>query len=134
MDIGIDPYIIYDIMTMDNYKVKYYINNRGRIPVKEYIDQLSIKEQAKVLKYVGFLKENEGKLDEPYSRHIEGKIRELRVDFHRNKHRIFYFTFIGRKIILLHAFLKKTPKTPQNEISRARKNYIDAINNPKLYE
>ena len=131
---GIDPHIIYDIMTMDNYKVKYYINNRGRIPVKEYIDQLSIKEQAKVLKYVGFLKENKGKLDEPYSRHIEGKIRELRVDFHRNRHRILYFTFIGRKIILLHAFLKKTPKTPQKEIIQARKNYLDVINNPKIYE
>jgi len=119
---------------MDNYKVKYYINNRGRIPVKEYVDQLSIKEQAKVFKYVSFLKENGGKLDEPYSRHIEGKIRELRVDFHRNRHRIFYFTFIGRKIILLHAFLKKTKKTPQNEISRACNNYLDVINNPKIYE
>ena len=130
----IDPHIIYDIMTMDNYRVKYYINNQGRIPVKEYIDQLRIKEQAKVLKYVGFLKENEGKLDEPYSRHIEGKIRELRVDFHRNRHRIFYFTFIGKKIILLHAFLKKTPKTPQKEIIQAGKNYLDVINNPKIYE
>ena len=128
---GIDPYIIYDIMIMNDYGIKYYINNRGRVPVKEYIDQLSIKEQAKVLKYVGFLKENEGKLDEPYSRHIEGKIRELRVDFHRNKHRIFYFTFIGRKIILLRAFLKKTKKTPQNEISQARKNYLDVINKPQ---
>jgi len=60
VDRGIDPHIIYDIMTMDNYKVKYYINNRGRIPVKEYVDQLSIKEQAKVFKYVSFLKENGG--------------------------------------------------------------------------
>ena len=121
-------------MTMSDYTIKYYINNRGRIPVKEYIDQLSIKEQAKVLKYVGFLKENEGKLDEPYSMHIEGKIRELRVDFHRNRHRIFYFTFVGRKIIILHSFLKKTKKTPQNEIIQARKNHLDVINNPKIYE
>ena len=121
-------------MTMSNYEVQYYVDNRGRAPVREYIDSLNLKEKAKVLKYVDFLRQNDGKLDEPYSRHIEGKIRELRVDFHRNRHRIFYFTFIGRKIILLHAFLKKTKKTPQNEIIQARKNYLDVINNPKIYE
>lgn len=119
---------------MNDYAIKYYINNRGKVPVREYIDRLSTKEQAKVFKYIRFLKENEGKLDEPYSRHIEGKIRELRVDFHRNRHRIFYFTFVGKKIILLHAFLKKTKKTPQNEINQACNNCLDAINNPKIYE
>ncbi len=119
---------------MSNYEVKYYINNKGKVPVREYVDGLSIKEQAKALKYIRFLRENDGKLDEPYSRHIEGKIRELRVDFSRNKHRIFFFTFVRRKIILLHAFLKKTAKTPQNEIKQAHKNYLDVINNPKTYE
>ncbi|MDP3792452.1 MAG: type II toxin-antitoxin system RelE/ParE family toxin [bacterium] len=122
---GIDPYIIYDIMTMSNYAVQYYIDNKGRVSVREYIDSLNLKEKAKVLKYIDFLRQNDGKLDEPYSRHIEGKIRELRVDFHRNRHRIFYFTFIGRKIILLHAFLKKTAKTPISEINQAKKNYLN---------
>jgi len=110
---------------MSNYEVQYYVDNRGRAPVREYIDSLNLKEKAKVLKYVDFLRQNDGKLDEPYSRHIEGKIRELRVDFHRNRHRIFYFTFIGKRIILLHAFLKKTAKTPINEINQAKKNYLD---------
>ena len=62
---------------------------------------------------------NKGYLDEPYSKHIKGKIRELRVDFSKNKHRIFYFTFIKKNIILLHAFSKKTPKTPISEIKKA---------------
>ena len=122
---GIDPHIIYDIMTMSNYEIQYYIDNKGRVPVREYIDSLNLKEKAKVLKYIDFLRQNDGKLDEPYSRHIEGKTPELRVDFHRNRHRIFYFTFIGRKIILLHAFLKKTAKTPIREINQAKKNYLN---------
>jgi len=73
-------------------------------------------------------------LDEPYSKHIKGKIRELRVDFSRNRHRIFYFAFIGKKIILLHAFLKKTKKTPISEIRRAEENYQDVLNNKEIYE
>ena len=86
------------------------------------------------MKYIEYLKLHEGFLDEPYSKQIKGKIRELRVDFSKNRHRIFYFTFINKNIILLHAFLKKTPKTPLGEIKKAEQNYNDVINNPKIYE
>ena len=110
------------------YKVKFYFDRRtGRSPVKDYIDGLGKKEKAKVWKYIEFLREHKGILDEPYTKHIKGKIRELRVDFANRKHRLFYFTFVGRTIILLHAFLKKTPKTPNNEIKRAEKFYFRCI-------
>jgi phage-related protein len=105
------------------YKLCYFIDAKGDEPVKEYIKLLNKKERAKVFIYLEFLKEHDGYLDEPYSRHIDGKIRELRVDFARNKHRIFYFTFTGEKIVLLSAFQKKTPKTPRKEIEKAITNY-----------
>ena len=117
------------------YKIKFYKNiENGRIPVLEYFEKIPIKEKAKILKYIDFLKENKGYLDEPYSKHIKGKIRELRVDFAKNKHRIFYFTFIEKNIILLHAFLKKTAKTPQSEIKKARVNFNNVLKNKILYE
>lgn len=116
-----------------DYGVYYYRNSQNnKIPVFEYIAKLSIKERAKVIKYIKFLKDSDGYLDEPYSKHINGKIRELRVDFSKNRHRIFYFTFIGKKIILLSAFLKKTSKTPQKEIKKAINNYQDFLTNKKL--
>lgn len=89
---------------------------------------------AKVFKYVDFLRENEGVLDEPYSKHIKDKIRELRVDFSRNKHRIFYVAVIKKKIILLHSFLKKTVKTPKQEIIKALDNFEDYRINKNLIE
>src|SRR3989344_1401059 len=113
-------------MSMD-YEVIYFKDQKGRIPVKEYIKGLRLKDRAKVLKYIDLLERSQGVLDEPYSRHIEGKIRELRVDFSKNKHRIFYFAFINKKIILLHAFLKKTAKTPISEINKAKQNYLNVI-------
>ncbi len=122
-------------MIYNEYKTKFYKNSKtGRGPVLEYINKLQEKERTKIFKYIEFLRENEGILDEPYSRHIKGKIRELRVDFSKNKHRIFYFAFIGKKIILLHAFLKKTKKTPVSEIKKAEENYRDVLNNKKIYE
>ena len=114
------------------YKIKFYEDAKtGRSVVLEYIANLSDKEEIKVLKYINYLKVNKGVLDEPYSKHIKGKIRELRVDFSNNRHRIFYFTFVDKKIIFLHAFLKKTQKTPQKEIQKAENNYYNFINYEK---
>ncbi len=76
---------------------------------------------------------HKGYLDEPYAKHIKGKIRELRIDFSRNHHSIFYFTLVGKNVILLHAFLKKTNKTPLAEIKKATENYIDTLNNAQIY-
>ena len=78
------------------YKVTFFRGSKSHSPVLDYIDSLQIKEKAKVLKYIEFLRENKGVLDEPYSKHIKGKIRELRIDFSSKRHRIFYFTFIGK--------------------------------------
>ena len=41
-------------------------------------------------------------------------------------------TFVKKNIVLLHAFLKKTQKTPKKEIKKAEDNYLDVINNPKI--
>jgi len=106
----------------------------GKSDVRRYIYDLEQKERNKVLKYIEFLRINNGILDEPYSKHISGKIRELRVDFSSNRHRIFYFTFLNKNIILLLVFLKKTTKTPINEINRAEQNYNYVINNKQIYE
>lgn len=127
--------MIYNSSSTINYRVKFYKDTKtGRSPVLEYIESLRPKETAKVLKYIEFLRIQKGYLDEPYSRHIKGKIRELRVDFGYNKHRIFYFVFVKKTIILLHAFLKKIPKTPVSEIKKAEENYRIVLNNPKIYE
>jgi len=117
------------------YRVKFYKDIKtGRSPVLEYIERLRDKEGSKILKYIEFLRVRKGYLEEPYSRHIKGKIRELKVDFGRNKHRILYFTFIKKTIILLHAFLKKAAKTPVSEIKKAEENYQNVLRNRKTYE
>ncbi len=117
------------------YKAKFYKDiGTGHNSVLKYIERLKEKEATKIFKYIDFLRKHKGYLDEPYSKHIKGKIRELRVDFGRNRHRVFYFVFIKKTIILLHAFLKKTSKTPRSEIKKAEKNYYNVLKNPKIYE
>lgn len=117
-----------------DYKIIYYVDEKGNIPVKEYIDNQKIKERAKIFIFINFLKENNGYLDEPYSKHIKGKIRELRIDFFKNHHRIMYFVFTGEEIILLSAFTKRTEKTPQREINKAINNYNNFLKNKEKYD
>jgi len=60
---------------------------------------------------------------EPYVKHIEGDIWELRP---RND-RVFFFWWNGKQFILLHHFIKKSQKTPKREIEQAKNNMRDFI-------
>ena len=63
-------------------------------------------------------------LKEPFVKPIKGKqnkgLYELRIKFSGDIARIFYFTYYNGRYILLHGFIKKSIKTPQMEIDRAR--------------
>ena len=98
---------------MDIYRVSFFFDpNTRQLSVQDYLNNCVPKDRAKILKYIEFLREHKGILDEPYTKHIQHKIRELRVGFGKNRHRIFFFTFVNKNIILLHAFLN-APRRPQ---------------------
>lgn len=110
----------------EEYKVYYYQNsNTKHVPVLSYIQQLPTKGKVKISVYISFLKSQWSRINKPYSRYICFGIRELRVEFSHNNHRIFYITVEGKKIILLHAFLKKIRKTSKREIEHALNNFKD---------
>ena len=123
---------------MNNNKLRlyFYYNANNKSCVREFYNSLNIKIQSKILAYINLLISQNGQLGLPYTKYINDKIWELRVDFDKNYYRIFYFIFDGKKIILLHGFSKKTNKTPQNELNKARNRHQDyLINfNDKLYE
>ena len=117
------------------YKVKFYCDSRtGENPVLDYLYRIDWKSRQKINKYIDFLRDHQGYLDEPYSRQIIWKIRELRVDFSNKRHRVLYFLMINKTIVLLSIFLKTTNKTPLSEVNLAKSRYYDCINNWKSYE
>lgn len=63
-------------------------------------------------------------LGAPYVRSIRGKLWELRTAG-QTQHRIFYFAASGKRLVLLHALTKKTPKTPPTEIGTAMRRMAD---------
>jgi len=55
----------------------------------------------------------------PHVEHLEGKLWELRLTGRDGIARALYVTAIGRRVIVVRAFVKKTKKTPRPEIELA---------------
>jgi len=106
---------------MSRWSIEYYEDHRGGKPVETYIDSLPVEKQANIFRMFDLVKEFGIQLGEPYLKHIEGKIWEMRP----GSERILYFTFSGKKFVLLNGFTKKTRKTPKKEIKIAKKRKKD---------
>ena len=116
---------------MDSFlwKVDFYETKDGKSPVEEFVTTLPIKDQLKVNKVIHLLRSMGIKLHMPHSRVIEGvnNLFELRIQLGNNIRRIFYFHYTHRTFILLHAFTKKTQRTPSNQIEIALKHKKDYL-------
>jgi phage-related protein len=60
-------------------------------------------------------------LGEPHSKAFGDGLFELRLKGREGIARVFYCTCAGRRIVMLHGFIKKTEKTPLNERRIAEK-------------
>jgi phage-related protein len=64
------------------------------------------------------------RMGEPHVKHIEGRLWEMRLQGRSGISRALYVTAVGRRVVILRVFTKKTEKTPRREIdlalSRAR--------------
>jgi phage-related protein len=54
-------------------------------------------------------------LGEPHSKAFGGGLSELRLKGADGIARVFYCTLAGRRIVMLHSFVKKSEKTPPAE-------------------
>jgi phage-related protein len=105
------------------YKIIFYKDKTGKIPVREYIDDLASKHDKdsriklnKIQDYIQILREYGTQAGEPYVKHLDGDIWELRP----LRDRIMFVVWMNESYILLHHFMKKTQKTPQREIEQAK--------------
>ncbi len=113
------------------YEIYFYKDRNGKQPVKDYIKELSSRNDKdsrikvnKVRDYIKSLSEYGTSLGEPYIKHLDGEIWELRPI----RDRILFAAWDGNSFVLLHHFVKKTQKTPAREIEQAKRNLSDFRN------
>jgi phage-related protein len=64
----------------------------------------------------------------PHTRAMGGGLFELRLKATEGIVRVFYCTMIGKRIMILHQFTKKTKKTPPKESGIARRRMKEVKN------
>jgi phage-related protein len=109
------------------YDLQFYVDGRGRIPVLEFMRTLSDREAGKCYAYMRLLGEQGNTLGSNYIRHIDGNLWEFRPEFGGQEFQYFYFMMRGHTIMFVHAFKKKTRKTPATEIEIARKRMEEVV-------
>ena len=59
-------------------------------------------------------------LGEPHTKAFRDGLFELRLKGAEGIARVFFCTMIGKRIVILHSFIKKTDRTPKRELDVAQ--------------
>jgi phage-related protein len=93
---------------------------QGARPVKGFLDGLSTQAKAKVYAALEMLAREGNRLRMPKSRSLGEGLHELRIPHPEGPFRIIYCFQPGRRVLLLHMFVKRTQETPRQDFVLAR--------------
>lgn len=112
------------------HEIHFYRDRNGKEPVLEYLRELSRKKYKdsrikanKINDYIEVLSQYGTQAGEPYIKHLDGDIWELRP----LRDRILFVAWVNGSFVLLHHFMKQTQKTPAREIDKAKRELADLI-------
>ncbi len=99
-----------------HWTIEYYSED-----IRREIAALPIGIRAAYVRLAEMLEEFGLGLRMPHSRAMRSGLFELRPRGKEGVALVFYCTMVGRRIVVLHSFVKKTQETPKREIDVARK-------------
>jgi phage-related protein len=114
---------IYANLASMSYSITYF-HSRVKAEIESWPDGIL----ADYVRIVELLMEFGPNLRMPHSRAMGGGLFELRPRGREGIGRVFYCFLIGQRVVILHAFVKKTPDTPEPELKIARKRMKEARN------
>lgn len=110
------------------HKIYFYRDQNGKSPVLDYLSELTNRRDKdsrvkanKIGNYIDILRQYGTHAGEPYIKHIDGDIWELRP----LRDRILFVAWSGDGFLLLSCFMKQTQKTPRREIDKAKSYLAD---------
>jgi hypothetical protein len=116
-----------------NFTIEWYYTDKGKFPALEYFESLSIPEKFKVLSLFELMA-SEGKILNIQKFRNEGNGIYA---FKPKPHRFMCFFFVGKKIVVTNAFVKKKDELPPEEKKRAlncQKDYEERFKAGIYYE
>jgi phage-related protein len=98
--------------------------------LEEWLEIIPADIKARILRIIDMLVEyGPSNVREPYVKSIKGhsKLYEIRAKGKDGIARVFYFTWYGERVVLLHGFIKKSTKTPRREIDVAVRRMAEVV-------
>ena len=108
-------------------RVYFYETQAGNSPIKRFIDGLPKQDQARFLEVIDEIEKNGWDATRIIFKPIEGKLWEVKFRSLQSGYRVFYILLEKDLMVWLHAFSKKTQKTPQRELDIARKRMKEVL-------
>lgn len=112
------------------FKISYYQKPGGESPVRTFIENHRITpgkstriQYRQIMHSIKMLEMSGTRIGEPYTKHLEDGIWELRP----GSNRVLFFFFRNDTFVLLHVFRKESQKTPKSEILKAKTERADWI-------
>lgn len=114
------------------YEIIFFEDKNGKSEIAEWLKKLNEEGKTnklsrinfnKIVAYMDLLEEKGTRIGEPFTKHIDGEIWELRP----LKNRILYAYYKDNIFVILHYFVKKTKKTPKKEITKAKNKLRDFL-------
>ena len=106
------------------HAIYFYKDKQGNQPVLDYMRELVRRDSKdsriklnKLNDYIELLSQHGTRAGEPYIKHLDAEIWELRP----LRDRILFVAWLDGSFVLLHHFVKKTQKTPRREIEKAKR-------------
>ena len=106
-----------------DYTIEYF-HSRVLTEIESWPDGI-LADYARILE---LLMEFGPNLRMPHSRTMGGGVFEVRPRGREGIGRAFYCFVVGQRIVILHAFIKKTQATPEKELKSARKRMKEVLN------
>ena len=106
-------------------KIVYFTSLSGNNPIDRFLNSLSSKQQVKILRIFQSIREYGLSSVLPHIKKLtRTPLWEIRI-LGKDNIRVLYAVPYLNTVIVLHGFIKKTQKTPQEEIETALKRFIE---------
>lgn len=95
--------------------------------MRQFLDALSKTAKPRVYAVLAMLEAHGNRLLMPHSRPLGDGLYEIRVRHQEGPFRLIYCFRPGRRVVLLHAFVKRTEQAPKEDldVARARKRALE---------
>jgi phage-related protein len=108
-------------------KIHLYETDSGSSPIKKFIDKLPKQDQARFVEIFEEIENHGLTAIRVVFKPLEGKLWEIKFKTPNSGYRILYVLVEQEMMIWLHAFTKKTQKTPTKELDIARKRLKEVL-------